>query len=136
MGKFPQFLTELSARDTIMAGYYSLMFLLSLKEWIHFQGRQLCQSCFCLPTLTGKNFRIGKNLISLGVISFLSEFRYFPFRVRPLFRRDLVYKKANRKSQSSYAKSFPRVSSPCNPILENILTHVYLIPRSGLQQTV
>ena len=28
MGKFPQCLTELSACDTIMVGYYSLMFLL------------------------------------------------------------------------------------------------------------
>ena len=27
MGKFHQYLTELSARDTIMAGYFSLMFL-------------------------------------------------------------------------------------------------------------
>ena len=29
MGKFLQIFTELSARDTIMAGYYSLMFLLA-----------------------------------------------------------------------------------------------------------
>ena len=31
MGKFRHFFTELSARDTIMAGYYSLTFLLALK---------------------------------------------------------------------------------------------------------
>ena len=30
MGKFPHCLTELSARDKIMAGYYRLTFLLSI----------------------------------------------------------------------------------------------------------
>ena len=37
MGKFHQCLTDLSARDTIMAGYYSLKFLfeeLNMKEKI------------------------------------------------------------------------------------------------------
>ena len=34
MGKFSQCLTELSAYDTIMAGYYSLMFLFSLREGV------------------------------------------------------------------------------------------------------
>ena len=40
MGKFRQCLTELSARDTILAGYYSLMFLFVYT---------ICHSLFALP---------------------------------------------------------------------------------------
>ena len=44
MGKFHQFLTELSARNMIMAGYYGLMLLLVI---------QFCIWFYCVVLLTG-----------------------------------------------------------------------------------
>ena len=49
MGEFRQCLTELSAQDTIMAGYYSLMFLL-----LPFHNASQLSNTLTLSTLGNK----------------------------------------------------------------------------------
>ena len=46
MGKFDQCLTELSARDRIMAGYYSLTIFLFRKIFFYYSLLNLNDLCF------------------------------------------------------------------------------------------
>ena len=61
-----------------------------------FQGRQLCQNWFCLPSKKGFTLK-GKNLPPPPPPPPGSKF--FPLRAEPLFRKGLACLKANRKSQ-------------------------------------
>ena len=78
----------LPARNMIMVGYYRFTFYCTyiMGEWIHFQGRQLCHDCFCIPFEKGSTLK-RKKLLPRGANSFLFT---HPFR-------SLAYKKAIRK---------------------------------------
>ena len=48
----------------------------SLGDWVHFQGKQLCHFDFCLPSQWGSTLQ-GKNLIHMDQILFFKSIPHF-----------------------------------------------------------
>ena len=84
----------LPARNMIMVGCYRFTFYCTyiMGEWIHFQGRQLCHDCFCIPFEKGSTLK-RKKLLPRGANSFL--FKYPPFQ-------ELGIQKSNQKVKNHH----------------------------------
>ena len=78
--------------------------LLNSAQWLHFQGRQLCQKVLCFPS--GKGYTLkGNNLILL-------EAFFFPFRLDP-FSEGAWCAESQARSQSCLPCKNRRKSTEC-----------------------
>ena len=96
--------------DVVFISFLLVLIFLKLRGMATLSEEINLSKLFCLPSEKGSTL-IGKNWLPKGANSFLQS--------RPLFRRDLMCRKANKKSQKlpplhKKIEDLPSVSSPLN----------------------